>query len=659
MRNNSHFFEEVKMDIRDLTGVGMSLEKKLNEIGIFTTRDLLLYFPKKFTECNLGIEEDKITCIGTVVSEPKTQYIRRNLNRMSFYLEYENKNYLVSIFNRNFLKKHLTVQKKILVIGKLNNDKITAADIKFKYEKIILHYDLGTITLKTFQKSLKLAVEKQYDNLEESLPNYLLEKYKLINLKQLVRVAHAPNNFEEIRQFYRRNKYQELLYYQIQLQFLNKEKMNNKGIKVDVDKDYLNELYQQIPFELTTSQVATLEEILKDLKKDTPMVRLVQGDVGSGKTIVSFLASLIVNRDSYQSVLMAPTEVLASQHFNNFQKYFNSEQVALLSSSIKAKQRKQILENLANGKILFLIGTHAIFQKEVIYKNLGLAIIDEQHRFGVNQRNLLNEKGDNPNLLYLTATPIPRTLASAIFYDLDVSNILSIPTGRKKIITKYLKYNKIDSAFDKINEQILKNRQVFIIAPLVNESEKLDYYHIDEVCELVKNKINVKYGVLHGKMTNDEKDEVLRKFKEKKFNCLIATTVVEVGLDFKDATVMLILDAERYGLSQLHQLRGRVGRGDYQSYCYLVSDKSTKRLKIIEEIDDGFKLSEEDLKLRGPGDYLGIRQSGIPMFKYANLKEDLKILTICKEDASKIVYNIDDKNNFIFKKYLEKLRRNF
>ena len=419
--------------------------------------------------------------------------------------------------------------------------------------------------------------------------------------------------------------------------YLKNTRKKQKGLKRSVSKEKINNFIDKLPFILTHDQIDAVDAIYDDLISEDRMNRLVQGDVGSGKTIVSFIALYINYLSGYQGALMAPTEILATQHEKNIKNLFKdlNINIKLLTGKISKIERKKILEDLKNGKIDILIGTHALFQDDIIYNNLGFVITDEQHRFGVNQRKSLRNKGLIPDILYMSATPIPRTYALTIYGDMDVSSIKTMPSGRKKVVTKLFNDKDIKEVLEGMYKELLNNHQVYVVAPLIEESDKVDMENVLSLEEKMQKAFGKKYniGILHGKMNAVDKEQVMAKFKEGNIQILISTTVIEVGVDVKNATMMVIFDAFRFGLSQLHQLRGRVGRNDLDSYCYLVSCKESKRLEILTSISDGFKISEEDFKLRGSGDLFGQRQSGDMNFKIANIKSDFDILLKAREEA--------------------------
>ncbi len=494
-------------------------------------------------------------------------------------------------------------------------------------------------------KAIKTAIDQGYLHLlEENLPSVLRERYRLMNRREAVFAMHFPTNLEEYRQALRRMKFEELFYFQLQLQML---KANNRdilnGLKIAYDADRLAMQIRQLPFVLTDAQSGALAEILSDMKSYGHMNRLLQGDVGSGKTVVAGLAMFAAVTAGMQAAIMVPTEILAEQHFESLRQLFPELSIALLTGGMKAAERRTALEAISSGQVDIIVGTHALIQESVTYHKLGLVVTDEQHRFGVKQRRLFREKGDNPDVLMMTATPIPRTLAITAFGDMDVSIINQLPAGRKPIITRWVKHQQLPTVLDWLERELEVGAQVYFISPLIEESEALDLKNAVDLQSDLQAHFGeqVTVDLLHGKMKNDEKDAIMQAFKERKTNILVSTTVIEVGVNVPNATVMVIMDADRFGLSQLHQLRGRVGRGHKQSYAVLVANPKTEsgkeRMKIMTETTDGFILAEADLKMRGSGEIFGTRQSGLPEFQVANIIEDYPILEEARRVASQIV----------------------
>ena len=629
--------------------IGPKTFQILKSIGINTINDLINLFPKKYLDFNTTeLKDGDVFVSGTVFSDAKNTFVKKNMTYTSFDVKIDDKIIKVTIFNRAFLSSKIKEGNTIFIDGKYEerNSKIVANNLYFSIVENTFEpvYDIDGIPSKVLKKAILSSIDEYSEYIHETLPKFIIEKYNLLNIVDSYKLIHNPNDRNDIDNALRRFKYEEFLTFELKLQYLRFLNKNEKKTPKKWDINIIRNFIKTIPFEFSDAQKRVTNEIYTDLKSDSPMNRLVQGDVGSGKTIVAALAIYAVALDGYEACFMAPTEVLAYQHYESLNKLFKNTpiKIGLLTSSIKGKKRIELLEKIRNHEINVIIGTHALFTEDIIYDNLGLVITDEQHRFGVNQRKSLREKGFNPDVLYLTATPIPRTLAISLFGDMDLSIIDELPKGRKEIKTKVVLENNIDACFNFIEKEVNNNHQIYVISPLIEESKKLDLHDVFDTLNIFKERFpNYNIEILHGKMKQEEKDEIMNKFKNNEFQILISTTVIEVGIDNPNATVMMILNAERFGLSQLHQLRGRVGRGSYESYCFLVTNNvDAKRLKIIESTKDGFKLAEEDLKLRGPGDFFGSRQSGIPNFRFGNLIEDFRLIEKAKNDATFIVFNV-------------------
>ena len=621
----------------------------LKKLGINTISDLINLFPKKYLDFNITeLIDGDVFVSGTVFSDAKNTFVKKNMTYTSFDVLVNGKVIKVTIFNRTFLSPKIKEGTQIFIDGKYEerNEKIVATNIYFSITENTFEpiYDIDGIPSKSLKKAILNTIDDYKDYIYETLPKFIIEKYNLLNIVDAYKLVHNPSNRLDIDNAYKRFKYEEFLTFELKLQYIRLLNKNEKKTPKKWDINVIRDFIKTIPFEFTDAQKRVTNEIYKDLKSDYPMNRLVQGDVGSGKTIIASLAIYAVALDGYEACLMAPTEVLAYQHYENLTSLFKDTKikVGLLTSGIKGKKRIELLDKIKNHEIDVIIGTHALFTEDIIYDNLGLVITDEQHRFGVNQRKMLREKGFNPDVLYLTATPIPRTLAISLFGDMDLSIIDELPKGRKEIKTKVVLEDNIEACFSFVEKEIENEHQIYVISPLIEESKKLDLHDVGDTFNIFKERFpNYKIEVLHGKMKQNEKDEILQRFKNQEFQILISTTVIEVGIDNPNATVMMIFNAERFGLSQLHQLRGRVGRGEVESYCFLVTNNiDAKRLKIIESTTDGFKLAEEDLKLRGPGDFFGLRQSGLPNFKFGNLITDFKLIEKAKNDAVFIVFEV-------------------
>lgn len=643
--------------LEDLKGIGPKTISNLNDINIYTVNDLLTNYPFRYNVykpevLNIQDSNETVVLTGEVYSSPKVFYIKGNLNRLSFKFKTSNKLINVTIFNRAFLKQHLNINSTITVIGKYNlkTNTLTANDIKLiPILKLTIEpvYHLSQKIKKAAYKKILSTILSGDFKCDTCIPDYIEEKYKFITKRDAILNIHNPKNLDMLKASRLYLIYEELFVFMIKIIYLkNKNNDNDNRMVKTYDSEKLNNIISKLPFKLTEQQVNALEDIKNDFNLPTRMNRLIMGDVGSGKTIVAFLALYINYLAGFQGVLMAPTEVLAKQHYQNMLSLFgNLMRVDIITGSVKKVDKIKILTKVKTGDIDILIGTHALLNEDIVYKNLGLVITDEQHRFGVNQRRILQEKGNNVDVLYLSATPIPRTLALTIYGDMSISQIKSKPADRKEIYTKLVKNKDIKTVLETMVNEIKLGHQIYVVAPLIDDEES----SLDSVITL-ENKLNVAFnkkipmGLLHGQMKNSQKDEIMSNFTNGKIKILISTTVIEVGVDVANATMMVIFNAERFGLATLHQLRGRVGRNSLQSYCYLISDSDTERLKVLEESNDGFYISEQDFKLRGSGDVFGVKQSGEQTFKIANLNRDYKILVKCKEDAEEFLKNnnIDD-----------------
>ena len=630
-------------------GIGPKTYATLKKIGVNTISDLINLFPKKYLDFNItGLKTDDCFVVGTVFSDAKNTFVKKNLNYTTFDCKIDDKILKIVIFNRPFLSSKLTSGTNVYIDGKYEekNEKIVASNIYFSINENTLEpvYEIEGIPSKSLKKIILSALDEYGMYNHEILPKFIIEKYNLPDINLSYKLIHSPETKLDIELAFKRFKYSEFLEFELKLQYLRMLNKNEEKTPKKWDVNVIRDFIKTIPFEFTEAQKRVTNEIYKDLKSNSPMNRLVQGDVGSGKTIVAALALYAVALDGYETCFMAPTEVLAYQHYENLTKFFKNTnlKIGLLTSSIKGKKREELLTKIKNHELDVIIGTHALFTDDIIYDNLGLVITDEQHRFGVNQRRALREKGFNPDVLYLTATPIPRTLAISVLGDMDSSIIDELPKNRKQIKTKVVLEDNLDACFNFMDDEIKNNHQIYVISPLIEESKKIELHDVFKTHEILKNKFpNYKMEVLHGKMKQAEKDEIMNRFKKNEFQILISTTVIEVGIDNPNATVMAIFNAERFGLSQLHQLRGRVGRGSAESFCFLITNNiDAKRLKIIENTTDGFKLAEEDLKLRGPGDFFGSRQSGMPNFKFGDLINDYRLLEKAKDDAYFIVFTV-------------------
>ena len=638
------------MELNAIKGIGDKTITLLNKLNIYTIDDLVNYYPFRYEILEkTDLNSDRVVVEGVVEANPLFIRLRGKLDKMSFRVRLDDRICNVVIFNRGFLRNNIKINTTITIIGKydIKHNTITASDIKFgsisSLPKITpVYHTVSKIT----SKQINNYILKVIDDIEvtDIIPSVLLDKYKLIPKSEAIKEIHRPDDMHLLKNAINHIKYEELFLFMLKMNELKRNRVKVIGIKKDVDKNNVLEFINNLPFKLTNDQLKVVDEIYNDLTSDIVMNRLVQGDVGSGKTIVSFIAIYINYLAGYQSALMAPTELLAYQHYLNIKNIFKDYDIKVELLTGKTKNKKKLLEDLKNNKIDVLIGTHALIEDSVVFNNLGLVITDEQHRFGVNQRSNLKNKGTNPDILYMSATPIPRTYALTIYGDMDVSSIKTMPSGRVPVKTYLKKNSEIKEVLTMMYEELKNKHQIYVIAPLIEESDKIDLENVYELEEKFNKAFKgiYKVGVLHGKMTKDEKDNVMESFKNNDIQILISTTVIEVGIDIPNATMMVIFDSYRFGLSQLHQLRGRVGRNNLQSYCILISDYEKERLDILTLTTDGFKISEEDFRLRGSGDLFGIRQSGDMSFRLADIKKDYNILIKAKEDANYILDNIDN-----------------
>ena len=646
--------------LEDIKGIGPKSLLALKALNLYTKDDVINYFPYRYNvytpvklrECSEG---DTCTITGYVESVAKVFFIRKNLNKLSFAFNTGSELVNVTIFNRAYLKPNIRIKSYISVIGKYNRKSNTfmASDIKLTPITKTVIEPVYHLNQGIKRSNFKKLVDEILDNtveIKSNVPDYLIEKYNFINKKEAVTNVHKPKDINSLKKADLHLIYEELFTFMLKVSYLKEKNASDGKFNIkSFDEDRVNNFISSLPFSLTDGQMQAVDDIKGDFLSKKKMNRLILGDVGSGKTIVSFIALYMNMLAGYQGVLMAPTEILAVQHFNNMVGLFGDKlNIQLLTSSTKKGERNKILQNLKNGETQVLIGTHSLLNDELVYNNLGLVITDEQHRFGVNQRQTLQEKGKDVDVLYMSATPIPRTLALTIYGDMDITEIRTKPGGRKEIITKIFKNSELKNVLEKMLDEIKAGHQIYVVAPLIDdeEDEKMNVTSLKDKFDVAFNGM-VPTGLLHGKMKPNQKDEVMNSFKNGDTKILISTTVIEVGVDVKNATMMVIFNAERFGLATLHQLRGRVGRNDMQSYCYLISDYDAERLKVLEESNDGFYISEQDFKLRGGGDIFGIRQSGEQSFKIANLNRDYKILMQCKSDAEEFLKskNLDDYKN--------------
>ena len=645
----------LKNSVGTVKGIGKATTEQFEKLGILTIEDLLYTFPyrhedfrmKDLTETPHG---ERVTVEGRVESEPAVFYSGKNRSRMQVRLLVGHHLVKAVFFNQHYLKDRLITGMQINVTGAWDRGRQTITVNRLHtgeqtdFEPV---YSLkGIMHQKTFRRYMRTVIDLTAQDIEETLPVEMMQAYKLPSIAQALEMVHFPTKAEDVKHARRRFVYEELLLFQLKIQGMKKlRKEQEKGLIIQYDLDLLKKFISTLPFELTNAQKRVVNELCAELKSPLRMNRLLQGDVGSGKTAVAAIALYAVVTAGFQGALMAPTEILAEQHAELLANWFEpfGVTVAFLAGSTKAKARRELLERLEAGDIDLLIGTHALIQPEVQFHKLGFVVTDEQHRFGVQQRRVLRDKGLNPDVLFMTATPIPRTLAITVFGEMDVSILDELPAGRKEIETHWLKEDSLIPVLQKMEKELSGGRQAYVICPLIEESDKLDVQNAVEVHAELSNYFGGRYtvGLMHGRLPSAEKDQVMREFSEGQLNILVSTTVVEVGVNVPNATFMLIYDATRFGLAQLHQLRGRVGRGSDQSYCVLLANPSTEegkmRMQSMTETNDGFVLAEKDLELRGSGDIFGRKQSGMPEFKMADLVHDFKALSIAREDAERLL----------------------
>ena len=637
------------IELETIDGIGPKTKELLNKIKIYDRSDLLNYYPyrydiiKRSDISNLN-DGDKIIIDGIIEGQPTVIFINKSLKKMIFRINNRTNILNVTIYNRNYLYQDLKSGKEVTIIGKYNKLKnaVIASDIRFgmlppgaKIEPI--YYVTEGLTVKQISKFISSALEEDYQ-VEDLVPRFLVEKYNLMDKKTAIKNIHVPEDILLLKKARQRIKYEELFMYVLKVNYL-KQKMSDDSTAIErnLDKDKLDKFIKGLPFELTLDQDKAVNDIINDLSIKKRMNRLLEGDVGSGKTIVALIAIYANYLSKYQSALMAPTEILANQHYEDAKKIFAKYKLntALLTSSTSNKDKKEIYKGLEDGSIDLVIGTQSLIQDAVKYKKLGLVITDEQHRFGVNQRDTLKSKGLSPDVLTMTATPIPRTYALTIYGDTAISEIKSKPSGRKEVITVFKKNKEITSVLEMMKQELDLNHQIYVVAPMIETDDNDDKESVKDLEEKMNKafgKIS-KIGIIHGKLDPKEKDKVMKNFENNKINILISTTVIEVGVNVPTASMIVIFNANMFGLSTLHQLRGRVGRSDIQSYCILVAENPEEKLRLMEKTNNGFEISEYDFQTRGEGDLFGTRQSGELGLKMANIKKDFKMLLKAKEDA--------------------------
>ncbi len=650
---------EIKLTARRL--------KLLNELGVNDLNQLINYYPKKYEDLSgskitKNLDGEKVVCCGKIYSEIKTQKIRNNLSKLQFLMDIDDELYTITIFNRDYLSKILYINKKIKVVGKLDyyRKTILASNIYTELDDVVLTFYKLTEGLKDneLRSLIKEGIDyhKNNNHVLDKLPSSLMEKYKLDNKIKSLELVHFPLSLKDVTRGYRHLKYEELLEFVITLE-LNKRMVKNsssdKGKNIDIDK--IETFISNLPYTLSNAQKNCVKEILGDMKNPSIMYRIIQGDVGSGKTLVAIIALVACSLCNEQSAFMAPTDLLARQHYQNIVKLLQGTNITveLLVSDLPLSRKKEIKEKLKNGEIDIVVGTHALIQKDVEFSKMGLAIVDEQHRFGVKQRQCLRTKGEKVDLLLMSATPIPRTLAHTIYGELDISTIDEFPMGKREVKTIFVESKKEDKMINDIKFIISQGKKAYVVCPLIEGiGNKKSVLSTFEQYKKIFGEENV--GYLHGKMDDEEKIRILENFNKGNINILVSTTVIEVGIDVKEASAIVIYGANNFGLAQLHQLRGRVGRNGEVGYCYLLSDNeeddSIERLKFMCSCSDGFEISRYDMKKRGVGDIIGTKQSGVSDLKIANIIDDYHILEVARKDCKFIFSNL---NKLEFKEYVD------
>ena len=641
------------LELENIEGVGPKTKELLNKIKIYRVSDLLYYYPYRYdiikrSDLSNLEDGDKIIIDGVIEGQPTIIYINKNLKKIIFRISNKIAVLNVTLYNKTYLYQDLKFGKEVTIIGKYNKLKntIIATDIRFgllpptaKIEPI--YYTTSGLSVKQISKFITSILYDDYE-VVDLVPRYLNEKYNLLSKKIAIQNIHNPVDILMLKKARQKIKYEELFMYVLKLNYLKRKISNDtNAIERVIDREKIDKFINNLPFKLTLDQSKAVNDIINDLSIKKRMNRLLQGDVGSGKTIIAFISIYANYLSKYQSALMVPTEILAKQHYEEAKKIFADYKmnIALLTSSTSSKDKKEIYDGLESGKINLVIGTHSLIQDGVSYKKLGLVITDEQHRFGVHQRDTFKNKGISPDILSMSATPIPRTYALTIYGDTDISSIKSKPIGRKEIITIFKKEKDITDVLLMIKKELDLNHQIYVVAPMIDVDEDDERESVNDLEEKMNKAFGkvCKIGIIHGKLDSKEKNKIMNNFENGKINILISTTVIEVGVNVPNASMIVIFDANMFGLSTLHQLRGRVGRSDIQSYCILVAKESLERLRLLEKTNDGFEISEYDFQVRGEGDLFGTRQSGELGLKMASVKKDFKMLLKAKEDADEFI----------------------
>ncbi|MFD2670187.1 ATP-dependent DNA helicase RecG [Marinicrinis sediminis] len=645
--------------VQQVQGVGPQKAEELQSLGIHSVGDLFDYYPYRYEDYRIRDlaqvkNGERITVQGRVCSEALIQRFGKKA-RISCKVMVEELVIKAVWFNQLYIKDRLKPGTDVVLTGKWDQHRLQITVSVYEFSSgahsprtgtLQPVYTLsGSISQKWLRKIMGQALKQYSSHIAEILPDQIIRKRSLMARAQGIQLIHVPEDHKEGQAARTRIAYEELFLFQLKLQaFRQLNRARADGVAHKIEAETIRQFAETLPFTLTESQKKVVNEIVKDLRAPYSMNRLVQGDVGSGKTVVAAIALYAVVKSGHQGAFMAPTEILAEQHARTLKRWFEplGIEVALLSGGMAERKRRDLLASLQSGLTDIVVGTHALIQEDVYFRSLSLVVTDEQHRFGVNQRAVLRRKGMMPDVLSMTATPIPRTLAITAFGDLDVSTIRERPKGRKPIQTFWVKDDMLDRVLEFIEKELAQGRQAYVITPLIEESDKLDVQNAVELYELLSAHFDqYKVGLLHGRLPSDEKDATMRKFSEREIELLVSTTVIEVGVDVPNATLMIVYNADRFGLSQLHQLRGRVGRGAHQSYCILIASPRTEqgveRMTVMTETEDGFEIARRDLELRGPGDFFGTKQSGLPEFKVADLTHDFELLEWARDDTAELV----------------------
>lgn len=635
-------------ELERIEGIGPKTRELLEKLQIYTIEDLVNHYPFRYevirrSDLNELKDGDKITIDGVIEGQPTVIFLSPKLKKIIFRINTGHHILNITVYNKAYLMDSLKSTKVVTVVGKYDKLKNTVIASDVRLEKLpevpkieSVYYTTNGLPRKNISKYIMSLIMGGYKP-NERLPKYLIEKYNLLSKKEAICEIHNPTEVISLKKARQRLKYEELFMYLLKINYLkSKIEKDEKAIKREINREKINKFISKLPYELTFDQKTSIDEILNDMSEPRRMNRLLQGDVGSGKTIVALISSYANYLSKYQTAIMVPTEILANQHYNEAVKLFEKEKmnIALLTSNTSKRDKEIIRENLKNGKIDLIIGTQSLIQENVTFSNLGLVITDEQHRFGVNQRNIFKNKGTSPDVLSMSATPIPRTYALTIYGDMEISSIKTKPQGRKEVITYFKKEKDITSVLELMKQELDNKHQIYVIAPMI-DGENNDAENVSDLEE----KMNKAFGKIaniasiHGKLEPKEKNRIMSDYEKGKINILISTTVIEVGVNVPNASMIVVFDANLFGLSTIHQLRGRVGRSSIQSYCILIAKEYQERLKFLETCSDGFKISEYDFTNRGEGDLFGVRQSGDTGLILANVNKDFQMLLKAREDV--------------------------